>query len=271
MKNNGPKNILIYIPAFQAEKTVEKVITNLSVIQFKHNVSVLIVDNASQDNTCQKSLQLKKKFTSLNISVFKNKTNLGYGGSQKIAYGFALDNNYDYVAMLHADAQYPAEHIPLMIENATHEQAACVLGSRFLQNPRAQGMPLARYWGNIFLFSIENLFLGSHYSTFHTGLRLYDVCFLKKIPFHLLSNDYIFDPEIIFQIHLRKAKITEISIPTIYADEESHLPVIKVGIKILCSAFILLLHRVGLKHSEKYNKKNVYKTINWKNQVGYES
>jgi hypothetical protein len=88
------------------------------------------------------------------------------------------------------------------------------------------------------------------------------VSFLKNIPFHLLSNDYMFDPEIIFQIHLKNAKITEISIPTIYADEESHLSIIKVGIKILYSILILLLHRVGLKHSEKYQKNKVYKTIN---------
>ena len=46
---------------------------------------------------------------------------------------------------------------------------------------------------------------------------------LRRIPFHLNSNVFHFDTEIIIQLVLWGARVREVPIPTYYGDEISHV------------------------------------------------
>lgn len=53
-------------------------------------------------------------------------------------------------------------------------------------------MPAYKFIGNRFLTIFENLLLGTYFSEFHTGYRLYNCNNLKRIPFLKCSNNFYF-------------------------------------------------------------------------------
>ncbi len=74
-----------------------------------------------------------------------------------------------------------------------------MLGSRFLGDPLAGGMPRWKYVSNRFLTAVENLAFGLHLSEYHTGFRAYSRSLLESIPYRLNSNDFVFDQELVAQ------------------------------------------------------------------------
>src|SRR5215468_3359034 len=100
-------------------------------------------------------------------------------------------------------------------------RADAVFGSRMIEAFAALrgGMPLYKYVGNRILTMTQNLLLGTKFSEFHSGYRIYSVKALERIPFVLNSNDFHFDTEIILQLLNGCFRIVELSIPTYYGDE----------------------------------------------------
>ena len=154
---------------------------------------------------------------------------------QKKAFNYAIENNFDYVIMLHGDDQYDPRILPEFIEKISNENVHAVFGSRFInpKEPLKGGMPLNRYIGNRAVTFIQNLIVGTKMTEFHSGYRCYKVDILKKINFKKNTNDFYFDSEIIIQMSKLNLIIKEIQIATIYADEISNLKPIPYGINVL--------------------------------------
>ena len=90
-----------------------------------------------------------------------------------------------------------------------------MLGSRFLGDPLAGGMPRWKYVSNRFLTIVENQAFGLHLSEYHTGLRAYSRSLLETIPYRLNSDDFVFDQELIAQVVAARmgGRIGEIGVP----------------------------------------------------------
>ena len=233
------KKILIFIPAYNVEKQILRVLKRIPFeLLKKYFIRILIIEDFSKDNTKQVIEDYIKTNENNNLMhLITNEKNHGYGGVQKIAFNYALKNNFDYVIMLHGDDQYEPEKIPEFILNLLNDDADAVFGSRFI-NPKAplrDGMPLNRYIGNRAVTFIQNLIVGTKMTEFHSGYRSYKINVLKKINFEKNSNDFYFDSEIIVQMAKLEFIIKEIPIATIYADEVSNLKPIHYGINVLIS------------------------------------
>ena len=238
-KTTNKKKFLIFIPAYNVEKKIvnvlEKIPKNIFDDYFIH---ILIIDDCSKDNTKQIiENYLKTKIDSNLVSLVANNKNYGYGGVQKIAFKYAIKNNFDYAIMLHGDGQYTPEKIPEFISNLLNSGADAVFGSRFInpKEPLKSGMPFNRYIGNRVITFIQNMIVGTKMTEFHSGYRSFKTEVLKKINFEKNSNDFYFDSEIIVQMAKMKFVIKEIPIATIYADEVSNLKPIPYGINVLIS------------------------------------
>jgi hypothetical protein len=131
--------------------------------------------------------------------VIIHRQNLGYGGNQKTCYDAALEAGADAVVMLHPDYQYDATRIPELVAPILSGQKDLMLGSRFLGDPLAGGMPKWKYVSNRFLTGTENLAFGLHLSEYHTGFRAYSRHLLETIPYRLNSDDFVFDQELVAQ------------------------------------------------------------------------
>jgi glycosyltransferase involved in cell wall biosynthesis len=231
------KKIVVVLPAYNADLTLSQVYHKIP----KDIVDeILLVDDASSDST----VKLAKE---LGIEVFCHKKNLGYGANQKTCYDKALKKNPDIVVMLHPDYQYPPERIPDLIRPIAEGRASLCLGSRITTREEvlAGKMPLYKYIANRFLTLVENFITGQNLSEWHTGFRAFSADFLKKIPYKLNSNDFVFDTQILLQAVSIKARIEEIKVPAKYFKEASSINFkrsLKYGILTLWYLLRWLLH-----------------------------
>ncbi|WP_417915341.1 glycosyltransferase family 2 protein [Candidatus Electronema sp. JM] len=215
--------LLIFIVAYHAERTIEQVVSRIPLaLAQDYDVEVLIIDDSSGDETFLRGeLMRRGQKIPFKMTVLFNPVNQGYGGNQKIGYHYAVENGFDWVALVHGDGQYAPECLPQLVDVLANGQAEAVFGSRMLAKGGALkgGMPLYKYIGNKILTTYQNTLLGTNLSEFHSGYRLYAVKALAAVPFELNSNDFHFDTEIIIQFVNAEFRIKELPIPTFYGDE----------------------------------------------------
>lgn len=254
IEKNIKSKICIFIPCYNATSTLPKVFERIPK-QIKNKVQeIFVVDNASKDYTYLMAVGLREKDKDIkNLKIFKNAKNFGYGGSQKLAYAYAIKQGYDLVIMLHGDAQYAPEKLPVMIEKMEKDPSIDLLfGSRMTGDPLAGGMPIHRYLGNKVLTWIQNILLNAKISEFHSGYRIFRTSSLKKIPFHLCDNDYHFDTEIIIQFINKGLKIDEVTINTFYGSEKCYVNIWKYAIDVAIVTTCYFLYKLGLRNIPKY-------------------
>jgi glycosyltransferase involved in cell wall biosynthesis/2-polyprenyl-3-methyl-5-hydroxy-6-metoxy-1,4-benzoquinol methylase len=249
--------VLVFIVAYNAEKTIAQVVHRIPAsLLDTYDVDVLIIDDSSRDATFDKGHSISKdESLPFRVTVLYNPVNQGYGGNQKIGYRYAIENGYDFVALVHGDGQYAPECLPELLEPLRKGEAAAVFGSRMLTPSGALrgGMPLYKFLGNKALTWMENKLLHSSLSEFHSGYRIYATSALAAIPFERNSNVFHFDTEIIIQLLIAHLKIVELPIPTHYGDEICHVNGMKYGKDVIIAALKARLQAAGLFYDRKFD------------------
>jgi glycosyltransferase involved in cell wall biosynthesis len=240
------RRVVIVMPAYNAAQTLERTYADIP-----HAIvdRIILVDDVSRDQTVDIA-------RNLGLEVIVHRQNRGYGGNQKTCYAAALEAGADVVVMLHPDYQYDATRIPALIEPILAGDADLMLGSRFIGDPLAGGMPRWKYVSNRFLTVVENLAFGLHLSEYHTGLRAYSRHLLETIPYELNSDDFVFDQELIAQVVAAgmRNRIGEVAVPTRYFEEASSVGFrrsVVYGLSTLRVVARYLLHRLRVRRSPK--------------------
>jgi glycosyltransferase involved in cell wall biosynthesis len=249
------KRILIFIVAYNAEKTIQQVLSRIPVDRLTAPTDVLIIDDSSSDATFQTAEQHRDKAHGLKVTVLYNPENQGYGGNQKLGYAYAARHGYDVVVLLHGDGQYAPERLPELIQPVLDGEAEACFGSRMMERGAAlaNGMPLYKYVGNKILTWFENRMLKTALSEFHSGYRVYSVAALAQVPFRYNTNDFHFDTDIIIQFVLRGLRIKEIPIPTYYGDEVCHVNGLAYAWNVVLSTLGARIHRWGILYQRKFD------------------
>ena len=235
--------IVVVMPAYNAEKTLEK---TYSEIPFEIVDDVVLVDDASRDRTSEIAREM-------GIHNIVHENNLGYGGNQKSCYRAALELGADIVIMVHPDYQYTPKLIPAMASMIAYGEFDAVLGSRILGIGALQGgMPLYKYIANRFLTLFENLLLGHKLSEYHTGYRAFSREILEKLPLEKNSNDFVFDNQMLAQVIWFGYRIGELSCPTKYFEDASSINFrrsVAYGLGVLKTSVQFRLRKWGLVRS----------------------
>lgn len=244
---NG-KKIVVVLPAYNAEKTLEMTYNEIprDIVD-----EIVLVDDASRDHTVEKA-------KSIGINhVIRHEKNKGYGGNQKTCYNKALELNADIVIMVHPDYQYTPLLIAPMAYIIANDLYPAVLASRILGRGALRGgMPLYKYIANRFLTLFENYVIGQKLSEYHTGYRAFSTEVLKKIAFNKNSDDFVFDNQMISQIFMAGFEIAEITCPTKYFKEASSINFrrsVKYGFGVLKVSITHRLHKWGILKMKIYS------------------
>jgi len=234
------KKIVVVMPAYNAARTIERTYREIPLDLVDE---VIVTDDASSDETVRIAQDL-------GLQTLVHETNRGYGGNQKTCYAEALRLGADVCVMLHPDYQYTPKLLPAMIGLITDGPFDVVLGSRVLGGRAlAGGMPLYKYVANRLLTAAENLLLGAKLSEYHTGYRAFSGEVLAQLPLLENSDDFVFDNQMLAQIHLAGFEIGEVSCPAAYFEEASSinfLRSVRYGLGVLATSLRGFLHRKGL-------------------------
>ena len=124
------KKVVVVLPAYHAEKTLEKTYRE---IPFDIVDEVVLVDDHSSDETVKEGKRLGIEH------IVVHEKNLGYGGNQKSCYAKALELDADIVVMLHPDYQYTPKLLGAMASMIASEEFDIVLASRILGTGALKG------------------------------------------------------------------------------------------------------------------------------------
>jgi glycosyltransferase involved in cell wall biosynthesis len=241
---NG-KRIAVVMPAYNAEKTLERTVRELSdLVDIK-----ILVDDSSKDKTAELSRKL-------GVRTFIHDANYGYGRNQQTCYREALATGADIVVMVHPDYQYTPSLVPAMAGMIASGVYDMVLGSRILGGGALKGgMPRYKYLSNRLLTAFQNLFLGVKLSEYHTGFRAFSRELLETLPLLENSDDFVFDNQMIAQAVMFGYRIGEISCPTKYFDEASSINFrrsVQYGLGVLATTASFVLHKTGIRRAARF-------------------
>lgn len=169
------KRILIIIPAYNEEDSIEKVADNL-ITNFPQ-YDYVIVNDGSTDRT-------KKVCQNNDYEVLHLPVNMGIGGAVQTGYRYAWDNDYDMAVQIDGDGQHDVSFLEGMIRCMEEEQADCVIGSRFVEKEGFQSSGIRRV-GIRFLSFLGWLLTGVRVKDITSGFRLVNRRFIQ-----IFSQDY---------------------------------------------------------------------------------
>lgn len=181
--------ILLFIPMYNCEKQIPRVLNQLTDEVCEYLSEVIIVNNRSTDNgenvVCD---YLKENTKGTKISLLRNDDNYGLGGSHKVAFQYAMDKGFDYVILLHGDDQGDISNILPYLKSGEYRNYDCFLGARFMKGSKLEEYSAFRTFGNRvydFLFSV-----GCGYKVYDlgSGLNMYKTSILQS-KFYLKYKD----------------------------------------------------------------------------------
>ena len=224
------------MPAYNAGATIERVFARIPEQVRGRVARYVVVNDGSTDDTDQALTRLRTEF--FNLVILQHDQNRGYGAAEKTLLNYAVRENAKVAVLLHSDGQYSPEKIPELLHPIDKSQADMVQGSRMLNGGALKGgMPLYKFAANKGLTALENWAFGLRLAEYHSGYMVYTNKCLAVIPFNKLSNSFDFDLEMIVMAKIKGLRIAEVAIPTIYADEISHLKPVRYGLKVLSVIF----------------------------------
>lgn len=201
------EKILIFIPMYNCEKQIPRVLSRIAALGDDQSLfsGVLVVDNRSTDESREAALEAMKGL-SIPAVLVRNRENYSLGGSHKVAFRYAVEHGYDYVAVLHGDDQGDISDLVPLLKQGEHRKYDSLLGSRFSKGSELVGYDKFRIFGN----HVFNLFMtvcsGRRVYDLGAGLNLYKTGYLKREFYLPFPNDLSFNVFLLlYGIHSRSA------------------------------------------------------------------
>lgn len=237
--------ILLFIPGYNCEKQVIRVLKQLDEEVMKYITEIIFVNNRSTDNTEKAVLEFKKK-NNLPVHVLRNDENYNLGGSHKVAFNYALENNFDYVIVLHGDDQGNIHDLLSYLKNEDYKKYDCLLGSRFNKGSKLIGYSKFRIFGNRVFNLIFTICIGRRIKDLGAGLNMYKVEILKNNFYHKFPDRLTFNCCMLFAHDYYKHNIKFIPISWREEDQVSNVKMFSQAMNTL---------KIALKY--RFNKKYV--------------
>lgn len=227
------KKKLLFIPAYNCEKQILRLLQKFQNEDIKIYDKILIIDNASEDKTSQNAKQkiVEKKFQ--NFLVIKNNKNYGLGGSHKIAFKYAMENDYEYCCVIHGDDQGDICDLNRVVKQGEYTKYACVRAGRFKNGSKLYGYSLFRILGNKAFKYIYSIMIKKKIHDIGAGLAIYKMSEIKKTNYEYFVNDMSFDSFMILILDYYQLKFDFFNVTWREEDQVSNTKLFKTAIKIL--------------------------------------
>ena len=233
--------IFVVIPSYKASNTIAKVIEGIGPEVEK----IVIVDDYCPENTGKVAEYLENP----RVRVKRHDRNRGVGASTVTGYKFALEEGADIVVKVDADGQMDTSRILNLATPISMKRADYSKGNRFDDLASLKRMPLVRLIGNAIL-SLFTKFSSGYWSINDptNGFTAIHRSSLERLDIEKLSKRYFFESDMLYRLSTIRAVVVDVGMPAIYANESSHLSVLKSALQFPFLHFRNLLKRVIYKY-----------------------
>ena len=228
------QRILVFIPMYRCEVQIRRVLEKFDDQVQSLVDTVIVVDNRSPDDTLAAAIDsASKQFKKTNFVAWRNSENYGLGGSHKAAFRYAIENEFDYVVVLHGDDQADIRDLVPYLEKNAHAACDCFLGARFMPNSKLQNYSKFREIGNRvynLLFSFVAL---QKIHDLGSGLNMYRADFLKDYYYKKFPDDLTFNYVMLLASYYRGQKVAFFPISWREEDQISNVKLFRQSFKVL--------------------------------------
>ena len=236
--------ILLFIPMYNCEKQIRRVLDQLTPQVCRLLSEVIVVNNRSTDNgekAVREYLDTHEK--SVKISLLRNQDNYGLGGSHKVAFRYAKEHGFDYVIVLHGDDQGDISNIVPYLESGEYRSYDCFLGARFMKGSRLEGYSKFRTFGNIVYNLLFSIVCGKWITDLGSGLNLYRVSILESDFYLKYKDNLMFNYCMILGSTYYRHRIKFFPIIWREDDQVSNVKMVNQAVVVLKLLGSYLLHR----------------------------
>ncbi len=237
------EKMMLFIPAYNCEKQIVRVLAQLDEEVLPYFDEILVVNNRSTDGTEKAVLDYLGENPHLPVKLMRNDENYGLGGSQKMAFGYAVEHGYDYVCMLHGDDQGDIHDFIPMMEKKIYRKYDCVLGARFMRGSRLQGYSAFRTFGNIVYDFIFAFITKQRVFDLGSGLNMYSTKMLSNHFFEKFPDNLMFNYVMILASHYYQHKIVFYPVSWREEDQVSNVKMVNQAIEVLKMAFSYMFNK----------------------------
>lgn len=232
--------IAVVIPYYNAERHISSVVSKLP----EYITDIIIVNDRSPDVLPIAKVEEVVK-QEVRLHILDNKINLGVGGATKKGFQFALENKFDIVIKIDSDDQMDTSYLPKMIQPILEKKAHVTKGNRFKKTKELKKMPFVRRFGNLGISFLAKIATG-YWNNFDptNGFLAIRTEVLKDVDFENLSNRYFFETSLLSEFYFNEVKVKDVTMPAIYADEESSMKVWKMPFVFSINLFKLFVKRI---------------------------
>jgi glycosyltransferase involved in cell wall biosynthesis len=247
--------ILLFIPMYNCEKQVSRVLSQLSGEVCEYLTEVIIVNNRSTDNS---EVVVQQYLATLDLPVkarlLRNDNNYGLGGSHKVAFQYAMNNDFDHVILLHGDDQGDISNILPFLKNREYSNYDCFLGARFMKGSQLQGYSKFRTFGNKVYNILFSLGCGYHVYDLGSGLNMYKVSILRDKFYIKYKDNLIFNYCMILGSSYYKHKVKFFPIIWREDDQISNVKMVNQALTVLKLLASFILNKKKFVESEHRDK-----------------
>lgn len=198
----------VIIPVYNEPGTIAKIVKRVERVNLGNvEKEIIIIDDASTDNTAAAIRNLKGKY----IRLF-HKKNMGKGRALKTGIGRATG---DIIVFQDADLEYDPRDYAVLIKPIIEGKAKVTFGSRFVNQRlnlfgKKRSPHLLHWFGNKFLTFAFNSLYGTNLTDAEPCYKMFTSGVLKGIK--ISSNRFEYDIELMCKLVKKGHKIIQLPI-----------------------------------------------------------
>ncbi|MFH0961327.1 MAG: glycosyltransferase family 2 protein [archaeon] len=193
------------VPAYNEKGRVGPVVRALS----KFVDTVIFVDDGSSDGTFEEVSSLGLR----NVVAARLPVNCGKGAALRAGFSIARKLGANEVATVDSDGQHPPSLLPDLLKKLRRTGADIVVGCREFSH----GMPVVKRLGNRWICFLARFLFGIPVSDPLSGFRVFSARAIRNLEWK--SSGYSVEIEVLARARKCKLIVSEMKIPTIYADK----------------------------------------------------
>ncbi|NLD61202.1 glycosyltransferase family 2 protein [Candidatus Sumerlaeota bacterium] len=211
--------IVVLIPCYKVERHIADVVASVPAFVDR----IIAVVDGSPDG----SLAILQSLSCERLLIISHEQNLGLGAAMATGYKEALKEGADIVVKLDGDGQMQPKYLESLIDPIANNLCDYAKGNRFRHTRALSSMPKIRLLGSIGLTFLTKMASGYWNVTDpQNGYVAIAGSFLGALDFDRLSRRrFFFENEMLIQLNVEEARVLDVPIPAIYADEKSTMSI----------------------------------------------
>ena len=219
--------IAAVIPAYKTKAQIENVLRGIG----KEIHKIYVVDDGCPEETGR---FVNENFSDQRIELIFLEVNQGVGAAVMAGYKRAVKEGYEIIVKIDSDGQMNPHLIKDFIDPILNKEADYTKGNRFSSYRHLKDMPILRIFGNMVL-SIITKFSSGYWNIFDptNGFTAIHRDIAKDILDERVAKGYFFESDMLYWLYIMRAKVVDIPMKAIYANEKSSMNVMKEIIPFL--------------------------------------